>query len=93
MLDGKAFTHIVELLISEEEVLRRSKNMLASSRDGTAYSRWERKERMKPKPKSDDDEDEPEASDPDDPERPEKLIDTEMFTRPCDHDEVVKAQI
>lgn len=74
MLGGKAFTHIVELQITEEEVLRRTRNMLASSKDGTAYSRWERRERMKPKPKSEDDEEEPEPEE-DDENAPEKLFD------------------
>ena len=91
MLAGKQFTHVVELIMNQQEVIRRSDNMLASTRDGKTYSRWERQERNKPKPKSDDDDDdaEPEALDPSDPDYVEKLVDTEMIMRPCDDISVV----
>lgn len=75
--------------MTEDEIVRRSSNMLASSKDGTAYSKWERIERMKPKPKSDDEEEEPEEEE--DENAPEKLYDDQMLFRPCDHEDVVKA--
>jgi len=56
MLQGKQFSHIVELQVPSEEVIQRAQNMLASLDDGVAYSAWERFERNKPKEKKGDDE-------------------------------------
>ena len=88
-------THIVELLADDEEVKRRSRNILITPINGKPYSAWERKERNKPKPvKYDPDTGEPiEDEEEEEDENHEELLaqglkgplnDRDMILRSCD---------
>lgn len=87
------FSHVVELQTPEAEVYQRAKHMLATLDDGIAFSAYERAERNKPKEKKYDDDGEEIVDEEEDENAPKKLIETEMVRRPCDADEVVKAQV
>ena len=91
-------THIVELLADDEEVKRRSRNILVTPINGKPYSAWERKERNKPKPvKIDPETGEPMEEDDDDKSENAEdyeellaqglkgpLIEKDMILRSCD---------
>ena len=51
MIDGKPrdLTHVIELVMSDDEIKERAKNLKYNIDDNKVYSRWEREERKKPK--------------------------------------------
>lgn len=93
--DHNELTHIIELMADDDEVKRRSRNILTTPANGKPYSAWERKERNKPKPvKIDPETGEPMEEDEEEPDENEeeliamglkgKLVDKDMVKRSCD---------
>jgi len=86
-------THIVELIVDDDEVKRRSKGLMITPQNGKVYSAWERAERNKPKPVKLDEEGNP-IEDEEEPEENEEeliamglkgpLVETNMVARSCD---------
>ena len=83
MLGGESFTHVVELIMPEQEVYLRASEMRMTLHDGVVYSKWEREERAKllNKPVNEDDD---AADDIPDEEKPQPLLEEDMVIRPCD---------
>ena len=53
--DDNQLTHVINLIMDDDEVKMRANTTLMQTSTGISFSRWERTERNKPKPVTDDD--------------------------------------
>lgn len=92
-------TNIIEILLDDDEISLRAKNIRQNIETGQVFSKWERDELRKPKPvKLDDDgnpivEDEEEELDEDGNPKKKLPAEFELVTRACDEMGPVLAEI
>lgn len=85
LLGDLKLTHVVEIILDDEEIQLRSKNLKQNIETGQVYSKWERDELRKPKPKKIDDDGNPIDDDDEDEENKVKLpSENELVVRVCD---------
>jgi len=70
---GTTFSHVIELDVSDSDLLRVNEGILQDPETAKVYTRWERTEVQKPKPKPPRAEDESEAEEEEEIEPPPKL--------------------
>jgi hypothetical protein len=92
-------THVIEILLDDDEIQLRAKNIRQNLETGQVFSKWERDELRKPKPvKLDDDgnpipEDDEEELDEDGNPKKKLPAEYELVTRACDEMGPVLAEI
>jgi major membrane immunogen (membrane-anchored lipoprotein) len=80
----KEFSHIIEILLDDDEIYHRAETMRLDPSTGQVHSNWDREERKKPKPIPEGEEEAPEE---DEENIIKPLVEDNLIQRPCDTEE------